>query len=114
VETGERSEIDGVRDRLRAFSDGDQESFSALVSRYLQVTAGHLEELGAALSSGDAGKAEHAAHSAKGPCEMFGAVSLSSVLRDLEKSAARRDLSGAAVALRRVHREFARIKSGLI
>lgn len=106
-------ELMDMKGRLRAFSEGDSESLPDLVSRYLQTTAEHLEELEKAMSAGDAAGVERAAHSASGPCEMFGAASLSRLLRGLEKTASRRELRGSHASLEKIRAEFLRVKERL-
>jgi CheY-like chemotaxis protein/HPt (histidine-containing phosphotransfer) domain-containing protein len=100
-------------DRLLDFSDNDPESLNELISLYFQQTTGQMEQITAALQSGNASDVQRLAHSCAGASATCGMIRLAPMLRELEKLGHDRNLANAKELFARITAEFESVKKYL-
>jgi histidine phosphotransfer protein HptB len=84
--------------------------YPALLDTFLIDSEERLRLLHAACRAGQAEELRQAAHSFKGSCSNMGAVQLAELCRELEETARRDQLGGAAALIERIEREFAIVR----
>ena len=100
-------------DRLLDFTEGSIESLRELVTLYLNQTGGQLEQLEAAVQSGNAADVRRLAHSCAGASATCGMRRLVPLLRELEHRGFENRLAGAAELSQQAAREFETIRAFL-
>ena len=94
---------EAVIEDIRAMGgDDDPELVERLVSMFLQEARTHVEELGAALRSGEAARVARAAHRLHGSSGFVGARGLMAICAEVELQAGQGSLAGVDDQLRRI------------
>jgi len=97
-------------ERLMEFSDGTPESLRELITLYIDQTRKQLDQLLAAVQSGNAGEVRRIAHSSAGASATCGMTPLANLLRQLEHLGAGGTLQGAGELAAACDREFGRVR----
>jgi len=100
-------------DRLMDFTEGSIDSLRELVTLYLNQTGGQLEQLDAALQSGNAAEVRRLAHSCAGASATCGMRRLVPLLRELEHRGFENRLAGALELCQQAAREFETVRAYL-
>jgi HPt (histidine-containing phosphotransfer) domain-containing protein len=93
-------------ERLLDFTNGDPESLRELVTLYLEQTTTQIEQLTAAVRTGNAAEVRRVAHSCAGASATCGMRRLVPLLRELERQGYEQKLTTAAELSRQVGDEF--------
>jgi HPt (histidine-containing phosphotransfer) domain-containing protein len=106
-----QTESPEVFDRAHAMeaTGGDEDLLREIVGIFVEDSPRMIEELGAAIRTGNQDAARRAAHTLKGSVAVLGAKALAAVARDAESHARAGDLEAAAAAFARVEEEAARL-----
>lgn len=102
-------------DRAEALSrvDGDRELMASLVDIFLTEAAPMMEAIRTAVTSGDTGKLEKAAHRLKGSVSIFGANTVSQTALELEKQGRVGDLTKTSETVARLGQLMASLQPAL-
>ena len=84
-----------------------------LIDTYIQETGRLIDQLGVALSSGEAVTFGGVAHSIKSSSASLGALELSQQARELEMMGKANDLTGAEIKLEKLRADFLLVKQCL-
>ena len=96
-------------ERLMEFSDGTTESLRELINLYLDQTRKQLDQLQAAVTTGNAPEVRRIAHSSAGASATCGMVTMAPLLRELEHLGVQEKLDGAAALTAQCEVEFKRV-----
>jgi len=99
--------------RLNEFSDGNPENLTELVTLYVSQTAGQVNELQAAVKTGDAPNVRRLAHSCAGASATCGMKRIVVPLREMEQQSEEGNLKNAAQLFQQVATEFDAIQKAL-
>jgi HPt (histidine-containing phosphotransfer) domain-containing protein len=97
-------------ERILDFTEGSIESLKELVNLYLDQTAGQMEQLEAAVQSGNATEVRRIAHSCAGASATCGMRRLVPLLRELEKQGVEGKLTTATELCANAGKEFETIR----
>ena len=97
-------------ERLMEFSDGSPESLRELITLYIDQTHKQLDQLRAAVKTGNPGEIRRVAHSSAGASATCGMMPLASLLRQLEQLGNEGQLSGTPELAAASEREFGRVR----
>ena len=100
-------------ERLMEFSDGTTESLRELINLYLDQTRKQLDQLQAAVTTGNAPEVRRIAHSSSGASATCGMVTMAPLLRELEQLGMSEQLDGAAGLATQCEQEFTRVREKL-
>ncbi len=100
-------------DNLREMIGGDEAFLEELIETFLTDSPKMLADMRQSIEDEDAAALCLAAHSLKSNSTEFGAVTLSSLCRDLEKACKAGSLTGAAEKVAHIEMEYARVKAAL-
>ena len=92
---------------------GDQAFLDELIDTYLEDSPNLLSAIESALATGSAEELRRAAHSLKSNSANFGAQNLADLCKDLEESARRNELDGAASRVEQIMAEYQKVKQAL-
>jgi len=95
-----------VPDYLTEMLAEDADSAAELVRLFLEDTACSLNEMDAAIASGDSGRVSRALHSIKGSSAQMGALTMSTACAELEHGAAAGDVSPACKRMPEIRMMF--------
>ena len=90
---------------------GDPELYQELMEFFLEMAPQQLDDLEAALESGDVAAVDLQAHSMKGGASNVGAIRIAEASRELEMLAKSGSLEGAAALFARIGEEFAGLQA---
>lgn len=102
-----------VIQELKDLDDGGTGLLEELAELFLTDTPQRLERLHTALEAGDSRCIEEVAHSLKSSCANIGALSLSTLFRELETLARGGEIDGAADIVARSLAEFDKAREAL-
>jgi two-component system sensor histidine kinase/response regulator len=94
--------------------EGDLELLQEMADLFLEEYPHMLEEIGHAITAGDAQALQHAAHTLKGSVSNFAADKTTEASFVLEKMGRQQDLACAATALATLKQELARLTPVLL
>ena len=90
---------------------GDPELYQELMEFFLEMAPQQLDDLEAALASGDVAAVDLQAHSMKGGASNVGAIRVAEASRELEMLAKSGSLEGADAMFARIREEFAGLQA---
>ena len=93
--------------------EDDPGLFVELVQLFLDDTPGRMHDLVSAFESADADALERAAHALKSSAANLGAISLSTLFKELESAGRENDLDRAQSLLTESRKEFERVENAL-
>ena len=93
-------------ERLNEFTEGNPENLTELVTLYVQQTTKQVEQLGAAIKSGDAPAVRRIAHSCAGASATCGMKRIVPILKELERQGDEGKLINAGELFAQATREF--------
>ena len=93
-------------DRLNEFTEGNPENLTELLTLYVQQTTTQIEQLGAAVKSGDAPAVRRVAHSCAGASATCGMKRIVPILKELERQGDEGKLVTAGELFAQATREF--------
>jgi HPt (histidine-containing phosphotransfer) domain-containing protein len=116
-----RSESEGapdeawtLPDELRMLADlGDAETVREVIGVFQKDTEIRLQKLREAIEAGDAAMARGQAHAVKGSAGQVGAMQVSSLCREIEAAALRKDLAAAGSLLPEVEAAFQAVRAAM-
>ena len=100
-------------DQLQELREDLGPEFATFVKKFLETAARTMEELGAAVRERNASTVATRAHSLKGTSSYLGAVTLTSLLGTLQRTAEAGDLDAAAGILLQAREAYERIVPAL-
>ncbi|TAK97248.1 MAG: hybrid sensor histidine kinase/response regulator, partial [Verrucomicrobia bacterium] len=100
-------------ERLKDFTDGNEENLRELVTLYLKQTSAQLEELDLAVQANQTADVRRVAHSCAGASATCGMARIVPLLRELEMQGHDGKLNGADDLMKQVHREYELISKKL-
>src|SRR5215210_5945336 len=102
-----------VLDDLLKTVGGDRSFLAELIDSYFDDTPRQLALMRRALEVGDAEELRRAAHTLKSNSANFGAMTLSSICKELEALGKRGELTGAAEQIEQIETEYTRVRYAL-
>lgn len=100
---------------IRALGGDDPNSFlREIIDIFLSDTPARIDELAAAITSGDTPAFLRAAHSIKGSSANVGAAALKTAAEELENAARATGIAAQAPGVARIREEFERTKQALM
>ena len=101
-----------VVDRLRQLTPtGEPDVLANVLSLFLQEGRRRIGGIHLACRTGDAAEVHRVAHSLKGSAGNIGATALYLVCREIDDRASEGDMSGAALLVEALDREYARVEA---
>ena len=102
-----------VLDDLLQTVGGDRSFLAELIDSYFDDTPRQLASMRRALEAGNAEELRRAAHTLKSNSSNFGAMTLSSMCKELEALGKCGELAGAAGQIEQIETEYARVRYAL-
>ena len=93
---------------------GDQAFLAELIDTYLEDSPNLLSTIQSSLTLGEVDELRRAAHSLKSNSANFGAQKLAYLCKELEESARRSELDGAAGHVAQILAEYQKVKQALV